>query len=104
MKCHIDGFFRVINIDYVRKKTTFVDFQRINMDFEGQFYIVNQSNFFSINMVLTMKNIVFQKRNIFFTFKIRCKHGSLKNYGWMNNLNYRSSKNLFFRHFCMEML
>ena len=63
MKCHIDGFFRIINIDYVSKKTIFVDF--------GQVYVVNQSNFFSMNIVLTIKNIVFQNRNIFFTFKLR---------------------------------
>ena len=45
MKWYVDGFFRIINIDYVRKNATFANFQCINVDFDGQYYIVNQSNF-----------------------------------------------------------
>ena len=69
MKCYNDGFSRSINIDYARKNTIFVDFWCINIDFDGQFYIVNQSNFMSINIVLTINKVLFQRSNIFFTFK-----------------------------------
>ena len=41
MKCYIDGFFRIINIDYVKKNTIFADFYCINIDFDGQIYLVN---------------------------------------------------------------
>ena len=41
----------------------------MKVDFDGQFFIVNQSNLLPINIVLTINNIVFQRRNIFFTFE-----------------------------------
>ena len=42
IKCHIDGFFRIINIDYLREKTLFADFLVYKCRFDDKIYMVNQ--------------------------------------------------------------
>ena len=58
----MNGFFRLINVDYCIEILYLQIFERINVDFDDKCYIVNQLQFTSKNVVLAIKNMVIQKK------------------------------------------